>query len=235
MFAAALNCPAVDYPSQQSAWWQLADGRRVLLRPLLPQDQALFGAWIAGLSPLARRCRFLGACSGVTGQRLVDMTTTDPSRDAAFVLVYPQNGADTLIGEARYALGASGRSAEFAVMVDPAWQGLGLGARAMHTLLACASKQGVRRLHASVLADNWAMRVLAQHCGFYVAPHPLGDELVYAEIDVPSEMHTLPLPATGRVSWLRGLLDRSLRQRAPKTVTANHHTGATTCTNTCTA
>ncbi len=226
MFAAAPGDLRPSYPSQQSAWWQLADGRRLLLRPLLPQDQALFGAWLASLSPSARRCRFLGACSGVSGQRLVDMTTTDPSRDAAFVLVYPQNGAETLVGEARYALSTCGRSAEFAVMVDPAWQGLGLGARAMHALLACASQQGVKRLHASVLADNWAMRVLAQHCGFYVAPHTQGDELVYAQIDVPSDMHTLPLPAAGRVSWLR----RLLRQRALKTIPLNHPTGASTCT-----
>jgi acetyltransferase len=195
------------YPTERIDAWQLADGRRMLLRPVLAQDSDLFGQWIAGLSPQARRNRFHGAVSGLSGRRLAALTDVDHAQHVAFVVVHLENRRETMVAEARYRVEDGGHAAEFAVLVDENWQRQGIGARALHTLLCVASDQQLRKLHGSVLADNHSMCGLAKHCGFHLSADRNEPGLVRAEMAVPVEMPALP--AAGRLRWLRDLLRRA--------------------------
>jgi acetyltransferase len=192
------------YPTERIDVWPLADGRRVLLRPVLAQDSELFGRWIAGLSPQARRNRFHGAVNGLSGRRLAGLVDVDHQQHVAFVVVYVESGRETMVAEARYRVDEGSHAAEFAVMVDERWQRMGIGARALHTLLCLASAQGLRWLHGSVLADNPSMCGLARHCGFQLSEDRDEPGSLRAEMAVPSELPALP--AAGRLRWLRGLL-----------------------------
>lgn len=216
--AATLLAPArfqiSRYPAERIDVWALADGRRLLLRPMLPQDAGLFSDWLAGMTPQARRQRFHSACNGVSGARLAAMTDVDHQRHVAFVVVHVENGNEHLVAEARYQVESDGaleggpRRAEFAILVDEGWQRLGLGARALHTLLKCAASQDVQWLHASVSDDNLAMQALALRCGFSVKPDRDDSALVRVQVAVPVGIQALVLPAHGRPNWLRRLLRR---------------------------
>jgi GNAT superfamily N-acetyltransferase len=62
---------------------------------------------------------------------------------------------DEVVGVARYDRSAvDPSSAEFAVVVEDAWQGLGLGRQLLLELTALAARRGVRRLTATVQMDN---------------------------------------------------------------------------------
>ena len=62
---------------------------------------------------------------------------------------------DEVVGVARYDRSRTDpASAEFAVVVEDAWQGMGLGRQLLVELTALAARRGVRRLTATVQSDN---------------------------------------------------------------------------------
>ena len=62
---------------------------------------------------------------------------------------------DEVVGVARYERSPDDpASAEFAVVVEDDWQGLGLGRQLLLELTELAGRRGVRRLTATVQADN---------------------------------------------------------------------------------
>src|SRR3954453_1020388 len=72
---------------------------------------------------------------------------------------------DEVVGVARYDRSpADPGTAEFAVVVEDAWQGVGLGRQLLTELIALATCRGVRRLTATVQMDNdrmvWLIRRL---------------------------------------------------------------------------
>jgi len=148
----------------------LADGRRVSLRPSLPQDIDLLRAFFRALSEQDRYFRFmtkLGELSEGMARRFANI---DQVHHVA-VLAFAANGAgETLVGEARYALSADDAGgAEFAVAVAGDWQGLGLARALVARLSGHAAAAGVRRLVADTLACNAAMLELARAAGFTVS------------------------------------------------------------------
>lgn len=82
-----------------------------------------------------------------------------------FAVVAERDVADPapLVGVARYeAVGTPG-SAELALVVEDAWQGLGLGTTLLHTILEAAEERGIHEFRADVLADNRRMLHLLAH------------------------------------------------------------------------
>jgi acetyltransferase len=67
--------------------------------------------------------------------------------------------------------------AEFAIVAGDAWQGMGLGARLLSSLVQLARPSGVRRLFGSTLTENTAMLRLGRRLGFKLAQVP-GDAFV---------------------------------------------------------
>jgi RimJ/RimL family protein N-acetyltransferase len=193
-------------PNERLALWTLADGRRVLLRPLGAQDTEHFGRWIASLSANSRRQRFHAACNSVSGARLVQMTQVDHRRHVAFALLHLHAGQETLVGEARYRRCAAGVSAEFALLIDDQWQGLGLGRHALRTLILCAAQQGLQRLHGQVQRSNMVMRRLARRCGFSFTPEGSEPQLLRMEIEVPWALSLMGERGDQRVGWGQGRL-----------------------------
>ena len=143
--------------------------RRLTLRPVLPQDAPLLGALVGRLSPAARRNRFHGAVK-LSPAHLQQMACVDYRYHLALVISTGVDGVDGLIADARYVVQPDGQTAEFALMVDEAWQRQGLGAWALHGLHGAAARAGVQHLHGDVLAGNAPMLGLVQHCGYTLSP-----------------------------------------------------------------
>lgn len=154
------------YPAQLIDVVHLSDGRRIVIRPVLPQDRDLMAAFFRALSPDARCSRFMHPVSEPSSTLLGHFTQVDYANHVALVAEIFVNGGETLIGEARYVRASDQLSAEFSASVAEPWQGRGL-ARLMLTKLECyAVAAGIRRLTGETLATNDKVLLLAHKAGF---------------------------------------------------------------------
>jgi acetyltransferase len=126
------------------------------------------------LSRMAHYHRFHGARAHPTDDELRWMTHVDQWRHVALVVTTPSDdgGDELIVGDVRYVADADGRCAEFAIVVDDAWQRQGLGERALRGLGDAARRNGLRELHGGVMNGNAPMLSLARRCGFQLACDP---------------------------------------------------------------
>lgn len=142
----------------------LRDGSRVLIRPVSPQDRALFVAGFARLSPESRYRRFLSAKGRLSEGELDFFTRLDHTDHEALGAQDPVSGEG--LGVARYIrLPAAPQAAEAAVVVTDGWQGRGLGSALLDRLAARAAEQGIREFVATLLTANRAMLRLFERIG----------------------------------------------------------------------
>ena len=146
-------------------------GTAVTLRPLLPEDIDIEGAFVRSLSAETRHNRLLGGARAITREYLEWLTSVDYSRDMALAATVMLE-TEELIGVARYVLDRDGDGAEFALVVHDAWQGRGIGRRLLERLAAIALRRGVHRLYGDVLGVNRPMIHLVQKLGFALTRNP---------------------------------------------------------------
>jgi len=176
------------YPSQLIDRVTLRDGRSVIVRPVLPQDDEAEAGLVQALSPRSRRLRFHGAVRSLPPDTLRAMTWVDYRRHVALVAeLRCDDCPPTLVADARYVRDeADEASAEFAVAVADDWQGHGLGRVMLERLARHARQQGVTRLTASVLADNEPMLALLQRFGFMLRGDRHDASLLHARLELPA-------------------------------------------------
>ncbi len=152
-----------DYPTWREA---LSDGSEVLIRPMRRQDADAERAFIQGLSAGSRRMRFLGQMSS-PGDELIDaLTDIDYVNDVALAAVIEKDGKERIIGVSRYAVDATRRRCECAVVVADDWQNKGLGTALMRKLIKLAQERGLEMMESIDLAENAEMHDLAEYLGF---------------------------------------------------------------------
>jgi len=160
------------YPSRLVAEWRAADGARVVMRPIRPEDAEIEQAFVRKLSPESRYFRFMDTIRELTPQMLVRFTQIDYDREMAFIAVTREGNAETEVGVARYVTNPDGSSCEFAIVVADDWQRRGLGRRLMTQLIEVARARGLARMVGHILATNRGMVTLAASLGFNVAESP---------------------------------------------------------------
>src|SRR5262249_27070563 len=86
-------------------------------------------------------------------------------KDVAFVAVIGSRENEEIVGTGGYFLNLSTNVAEVAYMIDPEFQGSGLGAALQQRLKECAIKAGMRGFAAEFRTSNTAMLKLAKRLG----------------------------------------------------------------------
>jgi acetyltransferase len=162
------------YPTRWIDIWHLPGGRRVTVRPVLPQDAELEQALVRALSPASRYQRFFAPIRELPAGWLQRLTQIDYRQQQAFIVETFVGDQALAVAEARYVVDASGEECEFAVVVADDWRHLGLARRLMQLLMRSAAEAGLQRMVGDVLATNRAMLSLAQNQGFKAVRHPDG-------------------------------------------------------------
>jgi GNAT superfamily N-acetyltransferase len=142
------------------------DGRHLLLRPIQPSDAAALRRAFHRLTPEQIRARFFFRMNELSEALAARLSNVDPETSAAFVVTDTDDVAPAEIeirGEARMYVDPVTQSAEFALAVDPAFIGQGVGSALLRRLLAECRKRGLLELWGDVLADNHAMLELVRH------------------------------------------------------------------------
>jgi acetyltransferase len=188
--AAAEGAGAAAVPAAEGERLALPRDRQVLLRAVHPADAALEQAFVAALSPAARHLRFHMGISGLSDAMARALVNVDAERHVALVAeARSDGGRSILVADARYALveragEAVPATAEFAIVVADAWQGLGLGRALLLRLARRARRQGLKRLRGDVLRHNHRMQAVVQGLGGRIV-EPLDDaSIVIAHFDL---------------------------------------------------
>jgi len=158
------------YPVEMIDVVRLAGGERVVIRPVLPQDEELTAAFFRGLSALARHNRFMAGMHQLPPELMRRLVQVDYASHLALVAEVFADGRESVVAEARYARGAIPMVAEFAVSVAEPWQGKRLATLLLGKLACRAAADGVRHMVGQTLASNAPMLALARKAGFTIVP-----------------------------------------------------------------
>jgi acetyltransferase len=193
------------YPADLIDVVRLRGGRRVLIRPVLPQDEDITSAFFGNLPARARYDRFMAPMPNLPPDLIKRFTHIDYASHLALVAEIFSDTGETVVAEARYARDKDPSVAEFAVAVAEDWQRLGLASLLLTKLLCRAARAGIRRVVGETLATNETMLHLARKAGFTAMPSPdvrglvllertlvpdpqdlCGEAAAMGEVDVPS-------------------------------------------------
>jgi len=163
---------SLPYPAHLTSTWQAADGERVTIRPIRPEDAGIEQAFVKALSPEAKYFRFMSSLNELTPAMLARFTQVDYDQEMALIAVVPEGAGERQIGVGRYVIDPGGESCEFALVVAQAWQGRGLGRHLMTRLIELARARGVAVMRGEILAANAGMLALVADLGFTVEDAP---------------------------------------------------------------
>jgi acetyltransferase len=148
----------------------LADGTRVLMRVLRPEDAALYPEFTASLNPEDLRLRFFSSIRELTEERIAELTRLDYTRAMAFIAIDEDTGKK--LGVVRLHLDDDRKGGEYAVIVRSALKGRGLGWLLMQRMIEYARLLGLKRVHGQVLAENTTMLQMCAELGFHIKNDP---------------------------------------------------------------
>jgi GNAT superfamily N-acetyltransferase len=176
---------------QHSDVLRLRSGKSVTVRFAEPRDAGALQGFFRSLTVRSRYNRFLGAMSELPQTELDHFIHVGEADRFSVIAVMTIDGAETIVGEARYAFDAGTSRFEFGLSVDDRWQGHGIGSALLKNLECRAAAFGAERLFGDTLRSNDAMIGLARKSGFAFTNSPGDWKLVRFEkhIDVaPQEI-----------------------------------------------
>ncbi len=173
----------------------LRDGRRVVLRPIRPDDAPLLIDLHTRLSSDSQYLRFFGPKPELTAAEAEYLANVDFTDRFAIVATVDEDDAERIVAVGRFDI-VEPRSAEPAIVVRDDYQGTGLGTAVLERMLEVARGRGIDRFRAEVLAENERMiQLLVQH-GLGVSPPEDGVVTVTVEVtDTPLSLRGLHLLA----------------------------------------
>jgi acetyltransferase len=166
------------YPNKLVGKHLLADGTRITIRPIRPEDALLEREFVNGLSDRSRYLRFMHALKEITPQMLSRFTQIDYDREMALVALTASGGHERQIGVARYVTNPDGRGCEFAIVVADDWHQKGIATQLLKRLVDVARDRRLERMDGIALRENRDMIALARSMGFEQRSFPDDAKLV---------------------------------------------------------
>jgi acetyltransferase len=154
-------------PEQLESREKLPDGTVIRLRSIRPEDERLLQDFAAHMSPEDMRLRFMRGLSHELAARLSHL-----DRDRDLALLAFAEGAEELLGVARFSADPDNGAAEFAIAVRTDWKGHGLGHLLMVRIIQQARQRCINELGGEVLPENAAMLQLCREFGFAIGIGP---------------------------------------------------------------
>ena len=161
------------YPKELETTVQLGDGRTLLLRPVLPEDEPAFQETFAKLTSEQRRQRFFTPVKTLSHFMAARFTQLDFDREMALVLADEGiPGRAQIYGVASLNADPDNREAEYAIVVRDDITGAGLGILLMRRIIDYARSRGIGSIWGDVLKDNTTMLKMCRALGFSQSSDP---------------------------------------------------------------
>ncbi|MEM8586749.1 MAG: bifunctional acetate--CoA ligase family protein/GNAT family N-acetyltransferase [Pseudomonadota bacterium] len=174
-------------PAELKRTIRLNDGRPMIVRPILPEDEPQLIEMINRSTASDIRLRFFTPMRSVSHEMAARLSQIDYDREMALVATHPddgQAGDQTIHGVVHLAADPDNEEAEYGVMVRSDLTGQGLGYQLMGAIVEHAKKRGLSRVVGDVLRENARMLQMASEYGFTRRPHPDDDGIVRVTLDL---------------------------------------------------
>ncbi len=165
------------YPRELEERIALKDGRKMLIRPIQPEDASRERAFVSRLSPETLYFRFMMPIKELSLAMIERFTQIDYARELALVGISESHidvqsassAMETEIrGVARITPTTHPDRCEFAIVVEESMQGTGLARSLMHRLIEAARARGYRSMEGVILRDNPRMLKFCEAMGFVI-------------------------------------------------------------------
>ena len=180
------------YPKHWERWLRRADGSRLLLRPVRPDDEEMYRQFFAKVSQDDLRLRFFAPIKEFSHTFIARLTQIDYAR--AFVLVAVEETGE-MLGAVRLMIDANHESGEYAILLRSDQKGRGLGWALMKRMIAHAVEDGLQRIEGQVLGENHKMLAMCEQLGFRIRDEhdDPGVKLVSLDVAAMARADSVPL------------------------------------------
>ena len=158
------------YPKEWERRLKLNDGTAILMRPVRPEDEALFREFFANVTQEDLRLRFFAPLKEFSHSFIARLTQIDYARAMAFIAIEENSGK--MLGGARLHANGSRDRGEYAILVRSDLKGRGIGWLLMQLLIEYARAEGIREIQGQVLSENTTMLRMCRELGFEIAHDP---------------------------------------------------------------
>jgi RimJ/RimL family protein N-acetyltransferase len=153
------------YPVAEEHDVRLRDGREIRVRPTRTTDSRAMQELFYRLSEEDVQTRFFHKLTSLTDTAAQHLCGVDYEEEMAFAAVIGPPERERIVGTSCYYRNPATRLAEVAYMVDPDWQGVGLGGVLHACLVEYAGNHEVRGFTADVLPRNLSMLRVFRRAG----------------------------------------------------------------------
>jgi acyl-CoA hydrolase/GNAT superfamily N-acetyltransferase len=194
------------YPVEEVRDATLRDGRRVTVRPTRADDAPALQDLFFHLRAEDVRTRFFRHLRSLTDEMASHLCNVGYVQEMAFAAVVGEPESERIVGTSCYFLDPQSGLADVAYMVDPDWQGIGLGRLLQTRITEYARGHGVRGFTADVLADNASMMAVFRRSGCAMTSRLADGAFEVQLLFGPGEENRDPEPARppGRLRGPRG-------------------------------
>lgn len=172
------------YPKEWERRIALKDGRAVEVRPVKPEDEALYPDFFAHVTAHDLRLRFFAPIKEFSHAFLSRLTQLDYGRAIAFAAIEEATGA--LLGVVRLHADPDHRTGEYAILLRSDLKGQGLGWRLMRLMIDWARADGIETVKGEVLRENTTMLAMCTALGFQVKSSPDDESIAVVTLPVGS-------------------------------------------------
>jgi len=160
------NFAVRPYPSQWQRHIEVKDGRRVLVRPIRPEDEPLIHEFLRHVTLEDLRLRFFVPMKQFSHEFIARLTQLDYARAMAFV-AFDEPGKE-MVGVVRIHSDSIYENGEYAILLRSDLKGRGLGWALMQLIIEYARSEGLKMISGEVLQENTVMLEMCRNLGFEI-------------------------------------------------------------------
>jgi acetyltransferase len=165
------------YPKEWERLIVIETGERLFIRPVRPEDEALYPVFLSQVTAEDMRLRFFAPVKDFSHAFLARLTQLDYARAIAFAAV---NDLGEIAGVVRLHADPDHRVGEYAILLRSDMKGKGLGKAMMQLIIDWARADGIEVVKGEVLRSNAAMLGMCRDLGFHVHASPDDESIAEA-------------------------------------------------------
>jgi len=154
------------YPKAWERHLALPDGAKIFVRPIRPEDEVLYPAFLTAVTQDDLRLRFFAPVKEFSHSFIARFTQIDYARAMAFIAIEEATGQ--MLGVVRIHADSEYRSGEYAILVRSDLKGHGLGWLLMKLMIEYARAEGLKSIRGQVLQENTMMLQMCRELGFQI-------------------------------------------------------------------
>ncbi|MHB2167203.1 bifunctional acetate--CoA ligase family protein/GNAT family N-acetyltransferase [Alsobacter sp. R-9] len=170
------------YPVEWERQLTLKDGWRVDVRPVRPEDEALYPPFFEKVTQEDLRLRFFAKVKDFSHAFIARLTQIDYARAIAFAAIEHDTGE--LLGVVRLHADVNHQEGEYAILLRSDLKGRGLGWALMKLMIEYARADGLDRVTGQILRENTTMISMCKALGFESRPDPDDQDIRIVELDL---------------------------------------------------